>query len=514
MARDASASLGESPSTSLGTNGSGSDFPTDALVEFGTRVSKPWKLSESQPIAMALPVDGKATLIALGDGSLIVVNSQSGERLARLVTTASGWAVLDYSGRFDGNTTGIEAVSWQSDIKTLELSDLARKYFEPGMLSNVIAGSLASLAAIPASLGDSVAMPPKVELKVSEEGPRQPGMPFQVAVIVEDLGGGMDDIRLFHNGKLVDKGALVQTQNFAEQKRKFRGLVFNVVPTAGLNTFRATAKSIEGIEAGSQRLSQTFGGNASNGRLHILAVGIDDYLAPIPPLRLAAKDADELRKRIAAGSKSFAGQSQTVLLNEKATRESVLGALASIGRDAAPEDTIVVFLAGHGVSVSDREWLFLPWGADGSSIPALKRTSISSQSLQDVLVGAKAHRIVLAIDACQSGAAFGAFAEQRTAFLRLLSNVSRDTGIVVYAATQDGSDSYEIETLGHGIFTYAMMEGLNQKSRTGSQQVTAFELADYVEQTVPSLAQLYKLGRQDSATFRLGVDFPVATRMK
>ncbi len=118
---------------------------------------------------------------------------------------------------------------------------------------------------------------------------------------------------------------------------------------------------------------------------------------------------------------------------------------------------------------------------------------------------------MLAIDACQSASAFGAFLQQRSLYARLLGDIGRTTGITVFAATQEGASAYEARELGHGVFSYSLLEALRGDGGAGSGggPVTAFQVADHLERSVPVLAQTYKGGRQDTAVFRLGVDFPL-----
>jgi uncharacterized caspase-like protein len=170
---------------------------------------------------------------------------------------------------------------------------------------------------------------------------------------------------------------------------------------------------------------------------------------------------------------------------------------------------LVVFLAGHGISTSPTTWVFAPADADPSDADSLTRTAVTAAELQAVLIGAKAKRVVLAIDSCQSAAAFGAFLNQRNSYLRLLSDVSRTSGLVVYAATQEGNDAVEVTQLGHGVFTYSLLEALRTKPGLPNSAITAFEVADHVEKTTPALALTYKQFQQNTATFRLGTDFRV-----
>lgn len=490
----------------------GSDGTTRRLDTSSGRVV-PLQGMEASPLALALVGDGNAALVGTRAGEIIIADAQRGGRLARLATTDAGWAVIDYSGRFDGNSRGVDAVSWQAEAVTVDLGAFAKRYFEPGMLSNILFGRMAELAPVPGAVPEGVALPPAMVVTLPKDLPKVAGKPYQLVVLAENMGGGIDDIRLFHNGKLVDHGSLLQTQDFTEGKRQLRALAFNIIPTAGLNTFRATALSSWGVQGVSERMAADFGGTARPGGLNMLVVGVNKYGGRVPSLELAVSDASAVASAVGTLKGSFSKVSGKTLLDENASKASILATLKQMAVNSQPEDTLFLFFAGHGVSIDAENWSFLPFGVDASNMTALKRTSITASEIEALLVQAKAKRIVLAIDACQSGAAFGAFAKQRNFYLRLLGDISRTTGLIVYAATQEGSDALEINQLGHGVFTYSLLSGLKGEAAVSkTKAVTAFSLADYLEANVPALTQTYKQNRQDTATFRLGVDFPLASR--
>jgi uncharacterized caspase-like protein len=73
--------------------------------------------------------------------------------------------------------------------------------------------------------------------------------------------------------------------------------------------------------------------------------------------------------------------------------------------------------------------------------------------------------------------------------------------------------SLEDSRLGHGIFTYAILEGLDGKADlTGDARITMSELKTYVEDKVPALARQYRMV-QTPYTPRLEhyVDFEIAS---
>jgi hypothetical protein len=88
----------------------------------------------------------------------------------------------------------------------------------------------------------------------------------------------------------------------------------------------------------------------------------------------------------------------------------------------------VVFLAGHGMATGPGTWVFAPVDADATDAAALNRSGVTAAELQEVLVNAKASGLFWRSMPCQSAAAFGAFLNQRTSYLRLLRDVSRTSG--------------------------------------------------------------------------------------
>ena len=93
--------------------------------------------------------------------------------------------------------------------------------------------------------------------------------------------------------------------------------------------------------------------------------------------------------------------------------------------------------------------------------------------------GAKGRRILF-IDTCHSGNAYN----QR------LGNAAYHANIIAYTAARFDQMAREDDALGHGLFTYAVVEGLEGKGGIAARhQVSTKELADYVIKRVEELAK-------------------------
>ena len=94
---------------------------------------------------------------------------------------------------------------------------------------------------------------------------------------------------------------------------------------------------------------------------------------------------------------------------------------------------------------------------------------------------------------------------------KAIAHLARSTGS--FWITSTGSDQFatEFEQLGHGVFTYAFIDGLNGNADANNdRKLTVRELNVYLENEVPKLAEKYKGSLQFPAIYSYGNDFPIA----
>src|SRR4029078_8401579 len=115
-------------------------------------------------------------------------------------------------------------------------------------------------------------------------------------------------------------------------------------------------------------------------------------------------------------------------------------------------DTIVLFIAGHGFN-DGPNYRFLPTNAEFAGGTLRGSTVVSWHALQEAVETAKGRRILF-VDTCHSGNAYN----QR------LGNAASHANIVAYTAARFDQEALEDTSLGHGLFTYAVVEGLEGKA--------------------------------------------------
>jgi len=91
-----------------------------------------------------------------------------------------------------------------------------------------------------------------------------------------------------------------------------------------------------------------------------------------------------------------------------------------------------------------------------------------------------------------------------------MDRLARLSGRAVLASACSGEMAVEDEQ-GHSVFTYALLQGLRRGDRNGDGLIDVGELADYVEQLVPSIT-LKRWGYEQYPMREIGGEsFPIAT---
>ena len=140
------------------------------------------------------------------------------------------------------------------------------------------------------------------------------------------------------------------------------------------------------------------------------------------------------------------------------------------------DDTTIVFIAGHGINV-DEDYYFIPSDGRKSDPDKWKRSSLVEWSdIQKAIESAEGVRFML-LDTCHAANAFNPRLEKDAA----------DARIVVFSATAANSTAAELPELGHGVFTYSVLEGLRGAANTGGDGVRLLGLADYIYRGVTKL---------------------------
>jgi hypothetical protein len=227
------------------------------------------------------------------------------------------------------------------------------------------------------------------------------------------------------------------------------------------------------------------------GNTYVLAIGVNEYQDPrIPKLRFAEQDARGIYGFYATSRRSPTTSDRVVLLTGKdATRNGILKAMREqLERKATrPEDTVVFYFGGHGFSDADDTYL----AAWDTQIDSLPETGLSSATLREYWTKIRAGRKVIIMDACHAGGIEGSRGTRGVGGVKIGDEATPGAATsLVIAATGPNELSTEDTSLGHGVFTRVLLNGLaGEADEDKDGHVTGDELGRYLVREVPSIAR-------------------------
>lgn len=470
------------------------------------------------------------------DNTLRLWDLTTGQEIAKLFLFdgSDNWVVLSPNGRFDATPAAMKHLYYVLNKRIIPLEQFYEGFYTPGLLGQLL-DRKNTPAPPPVNIG-SVAPPPKVtlqyiagsrnliveddEAEVQEIQARTQGAKLVVEAVAPQ--SDIAEIRLYHNGKLVSnktRNLIVENDDPATEK------TFNVALLPGVNDFRAVAINTQRTESAPALLRIAYTAPAAPPKtspndgvtLHLLTIGINNYKNPRYNLNYAEADAKGLGEAITVGLSGIVGQTKPYhLRNENATREGILQALDQISSSAGPEDVFVFYYAGHGVMSEgpEKDFYLVPWNVTQlyGNDQGLASQAISAREMKQLAAGIPAQKQLYILDACQSAGAVQSIAYRGAAEEKAIAQLARSTG--THWLTASGSEQFanEFDELGHGAFTFVLLEALGGKASGNDLRVTVNELKAYLDEMVPEITQKHTGQAQYPASYGFGQDFPVSVK--
>jgi WD40 repeat protein len=474
-------------------------------------------------------------LVALGENNdKYIWDASSGEKLATLVNLGgalngrgSDWLVVTPDGLFDGSPSAWKQILWQFGGNTFDVTPAEtffNEFYYPGLLAEVMAGKKPRA---PKNISQLDRRQPELKL-MTQKGQGGAGSTSERNLTVKievtekpadkdhEAGSGARDVRLFRNGSLVRvwRGDVLKGQTATT-------LEANIAIVAGENRLAAYAFNRDNVKSKDATLSLTGERSLKRpGTAYVLAIGVNSYSNPQYNLKYAVADAEVFGEEVRREQQQIASYEHVVvapLLNEQATKENILRAIKQLAgtqeawpanapaaleklKATQPEDAVFIYFAGHGTAQGQRFYL-LPHdlgysgertGLDAAGLQIILEHSISDEELERAVEGIDADKLLMVIDACNSGQALEAEEQRRGPMnSKGLAQLAYEKGMYILTAAQSYQAAQEASQLGHGLLTYALVEeGLKQATADSDPkdgEVWVREWFDYASTRVPNM---------------------------
>jgi WD40 repeat protein len=487
--------------------------------------------------------DGGRIISSGHDSTLRIWDAATGRQLALLMTFKDGeWLAITPDGYFSASSPKAAAnVNVARGNQAYEVSQFYDVFYRPDIVEASLAGrDTKGLVAL--TVDDAMRNPPPVvgAITVPAAGAAEK---VSVSYQLKSAGGGIGEVRVFHNGKLVSSdgvarplaGALAGGKVAQQTSEKIAGQLRSLAGAGGTAQAPAavtTAAKADVVDAsieiepvpGENEISViAFNGNNSiqsvvrsvafrsdrpavAPRLHVLAIGIDEYKDKAANLKFAAKDARDLGTRWRTQAASIYGDGNIfieTLTNAQAGRAAILAKVDEMAARVRPTDHFMLFVASHGVLLGDQYYMVTS-DYDGALTPD---KLVSSGEIVDFSKRIKALSQLYILDTCHAGGMGGMVTGLYDARVSVLA---RKMGLHVFASASSAEEALDGHQ-GNGLFTHALLAGLNNNARAdrnADKQISLAELGSYSKDQTREIAATLK-HKQEPLIINFGQDTPV-----
>lgn len=442
---------------------------------------------------------GKVAVAALSDGTIRWYRMRDGREMLAYFPHAAGreWIAWTPEGYYMSSTEGDNYVGWHLNRGRDRLPDFFRAVqFERVLYrpDRVRASFLADLQPHTRSLSGEprfeVAqladiLPPRLKLRAKPATGKA-----WLTISGEQTALAMHDYTVFVNGIPVTPGRERRLEG--EEARRFtRSLEIEL--DAPENEIRVEAFNgvSMGVAVAYVVLDAAPAPRPQRGDLYVLAIGTSTF-AQLPPqtfLPFAARDSVEMAAALARnGAGHFRAVHAKVLADGAAappTRENILQALAFL-QQASAADTVLLFLASHGLNDPAGNYYFVPGDARPADVDSVRRgapaDSLVPWTVFFEALRQAAGRRILMVDTCHAANIEGHFEP----YALMKRSASSQFSLVV--AAKGDEESQEYLPARHGLFTYAFLTAMNPGSDQDRDGLVT--LREIFDQAIPLVEEL------------------------
>jgi len=191
---------------------------------------------------------------------------------------------------------------------------------------------------------------------------------------------------------------------------------------------------------------------------YALIIGIESYVkGGLGKVHHAKADAKAFKEAIA--KLGVEEQNIEILLNKKATRGQIEYKLHSLSGIAEEDDRLIIYYAGHGVSIKSTNYLT----SYESRHDFLEKSSIPIDEVFTTLRSSKCQKIILFLDACHSESIAQECLRKSTEALSLeliRDAIENSEHLVCFSSCSTGESSHSSHALKHGIWTHHLLSAI------------------------------------------------------
>ena len=481
-----------------------------------------------------------------GKGHLYLKKEKVNPVISLFVANNNEWVAWTDEGYFHASKYGARFVGYHinqgadKEAYFVSLNNLYDVFYRPDIIMAKLKGE--DISGLITLTAEQALKNPPPTVKFTSVPSRSDKQKVQVCYEATSNGGGIGEVRVFHNAKLVKSDGYYREVAARPAADKLQLASFNSraiyanlrsITIKEKNATIITGKTkgeryescteIESMPGENEVSIAAF--NSSNTvqsvmetatfqskvapslpHLYILAVGIDNYRDSNINLKYAAKDATDFHRTMIAQAGTLYGKDQVhyeLLQNNKATRQGIMDKISQMSQVIKAGDGFILFVASHGVLL-DNQYYIVTHDYNGM---VASGSLISSNEIVEMSKKIRSLSQLYIFDTCHAGGVDNIISGLYDARMSVLA---KKMGLHIYASAgsvQQALDGYQ----GNGLFTHTLLKGLNNEKtvdKNDDKKISVMELGDYSKQKTTDIST--ELGHaQSPLIINFGRDNPL-----
>ncbi|MCG2710445.1 MAG: caspase family protein, partial [Thermodesulfovibrionales bacterium] len=461
--------------------------------------------------SIAFSNDVKSFISGGSDGTIRRWDIKTGKEIAQFISLKDGeWIVITPEGYYNSSLNGHKYLNIRVSNKVYGIDQFYDVFYRPDIVAAKIRGDdISSLITL--TIDDAIKNPPPT-VEFASVPSQTDQSKVKVCYQAKSTGGGIGEVRLFHNGKLIESDGYYKEVAKTSEKMQLASLTSNKiyedmrsVKIKGVGEISPIKSKVKGEQFEDCKQVDAIPGeneislsafNSSNTvqsymqtakfnstikpeepHLYILSIGIDQYKDKSVNLKYALKDAKDIKEKLLSQSATlYKPQNihQEMFIDKDATKANILNKINAISQKIKPSDSFILFVAGHGILLQNQYYM-LTSEYDGN---INEDTMISSNEIVEISKKIKSLSQLFIFDTCHAG---GVDYIVSGLYDARMSVLAKKMGLHIYASAnsvQEALDGYK----GNGLFTFSLLDGLNNNrsaDKNSDSKVSLAELGEY-----------------------------------
>lgn len=226
-----------------------------------------------------------------------------------------------------------------------------------------------------------------------------------------------------------------------------------------------------------------------NGDSYAIVIGIEQYRQKLTKADFAVADARIVTEYL-TNVMGFPEENVVTLLNDRAAKSDFEKYFEKwLSNNVEKDATVFIYYSGHGApNPKTFDAYLVPYDGDPSFID---QTGYSLKRMYDALGKLPAKEIIVALDACFSGAGGrSVIAKGARPLVMNLPSTALSKNMTVLSASSGEQISSAYDEKGHGLFTYFMLKGIkNEDVVMPDGSIKMADLFSYIKPQVERIAR-------------------------